>query len=49
LVGEEYTIRRKEIESVIKKLPEEKAYGEDNICAELLQSMGEKGMEIMSS
>jgi hypothetical protein len=37
------------MESVIKELPKEKACGEDNICAELLQNMGEKGMEIISS
>jgi hypothetical protein len=49
LVDEEYIISREEIEGVIKELPKEKACGEDNICAELLQSMGEKGMEIVSS
>ena len=43
-----YKISTEEIESAIKELPKEKACGEDNICAELFQSMGEKGMEIMS-
>jgi hypothetical protein len=38
-----------EVEVVIGGLPEVRACGEDNICAELLQSMGEKGMEVMSS
>jgi exonuclease III len=49
LVKDVYTISRDEIESVIKDLPKEKACGDDNICAELLQSMGEKGMDIMTS
>jgi hypothetical protein len=49
LVHEVYTICREETESVIMELPKEKACGEDNICAELLQSMVEKGMKIMSS
>src|SRR5688572_7854829 len=45
---EVYTINREEIETVIKELPKGKACGGDNIAAELLQSMGEKGMEVMS-
>src|SRR5688572_5343820 len=43
-----YTMSSKEIETVIKELPKGKACGSDNIAAELLQSMGKKGMEIMS-
>ena len=49
LSDEVYTISGKEIEAVIKDLPKGKAYGSDNITAELLQGMGEKGMEIMTS
>ena len=48
LVNEVYTISSEEIETVIKELPKGKACGSDNIAAELLQSMGKKGMEIMS-
>ena len=48
LVDEFYTISGEEIEAVIKALPK-KACGNDNIAAELLQSMGERGMEIMTS
>src|SRR5688572_2178289 len=48
LVNEVYAISSEEIETVIKKLPKGKVCGSDNIAAELLQSMGEKGMEIMS-
>lgn len=49
LVHEVYTISRGEIESVIKELPKGKTCGGDNIAAELLQCMGDKGMEIMTS
>src|SRR5688572_32027954 len=48
LVNEVYTISSEEIETVIKELPKGKACGSDNIAAELLQSMGKKGMEITS-
>jgi len=48
LVHEFYTIGSEEIEAVIKDLPKGKACGEDNIPAELLQSMGEKGLDIMT-
>ena len=41
------SITSEEIAHVIKELPKGKACGIDNIPAELLQSMGEKGMEIM--
>src|SRR5688572_31564901 len=41
-------ISSEELETVIKELPKGKACGSDNIAAELLQSMGEKGIEIMS-
>ena len=49
LVYEPSISLRKEIELVIKKLPKGKACGYDNIAAELLQEMGDKGMEIMTS
>ena len=49
LVNEVTIISRKEIEMVIKELPKGKACGVDNICAELLQNMDEKGMEIMTN
>ena len=49
LVNEAYTISSEEIESVIKDLPKGKACGSDNISAELLQGMGEKGIEIMTN
>src|SRR5688572_6825753 len=48
LVHEVYTISSEEIETVIKELPKGKACGSDNIAAELLQSMGERGMEVVS-
>ena len=48
LVYEAEAIIRKEIKSVIKQLPKGKACGNDNIAAELLQGMGDKGMEIMT-
>src|SRR6267154_48535 len=38
-----------EIVAVIKDFPKGKACSNDNISAELLQSMGEKGIEIMTS
>src|SRR3989442_1952959 len=49
LVNEVYTISSEEIESVIKDLPKGKACGSDNISAELLQGMGEKGIGIMTN
>ena len=49
LVNEVTLISREEIEIVIKELPKGKACGVDNICAELLQNMDEKGMEIMTN
>ena len=45
LLYEAEAITRKEIESVIKQLPKGKACGKDNIAAELLQGMGDKGMD----
>ena len=48
MVNEVYMISSEETETVIKELPKGKACGSDNIAAELLQSMREKGMEIMS-
>src|SRR5437899_5247894 len=49
LVNEVYTISSEEIEAVIKDLPKGKACGSDNISAELLKGMGEKGIEIMTN
>src|SRR5437867_12978541 len=49
LVNEVYIISSEEIEAVIKDLPKGKACDSDNISAELLQGMGEKGIEIMIS
>src|SRR5437867_12715737 len=49
LVNEVYTISSDEIEAVIKDLPKGNACGSDNISAELLQGMGEKGIEIMTN
>src|SRR2546425_706548 len=43
-----YTICSEEIEAVIRDLPKGKACGRDNISAELLQCMGEKGIHIMT-
>lgn len=37
-----------EIREVIKDLPKEKATGDDNINAELLQNLGEKGIQAMT-
>src|SRR5688572_17243554 len=48
LVNEVYTISSEEIKTVVNELPKGKACGSDNIAAELLQSMGEKGIKIMS-
>ena len=39
-----YTISSEEIEAVIRDLPKGKACGSDNIFAELLQCMGERGV-----
>src|SRR2546425_1948378 len=49
LLNEVYTISSEEIEAVIKDLPKGKACGSDNISAELLQGMGEKGIEVMTN
>src|SRR5207247_971393 len=45
---EVYTICSEEIAAVIRDLPKGKACGSDNISAELLQCMGEKGIQIMT-
>src|SRR5437867_9220869 len=42
--SEVYTICSEEIEAVIRDLPKGKACGSDNISAELLQCMGERGV-----
>src|SRR5438876_3290793 len=44
-INEVYTISSEEIESVIRDRPKGKACGSDNISAELLQDMGEKGRD----
>src|SRR2546425_11099055 len=49
LVNEVYTISSEEVEAMIKDLPKRKACGSNNISAELLQGMGEKGIEIMTN
>ena len=49
VVNEDYVISSDEIETVIKDLPKGKACGDDNISVELLQGMGEKGLEVMTS
>src|SRR6184192_1941150 len=46
--SEVYTISSEEIEAVIRDLPKGKACGSDNISAELLQCMGERGVKIMT-
>src|SRR3989442_13303314 len=46
--NEVYTICSEEIEAVIRDLPKGKACGSDNISAELLQCMREKGIQIMT-
>src|SRR5207247_10571527 len=43
--NEVYTICSEEIEAVIRDLPKGKACGSDNVSAELLQCMGEKGIQ----
>ena len=48
LVNEVYTISSEEIRNVIKELPKGKACGEDKITAELLQCMGEEGVETVT-
>jgi len=45
---EVYSISVEEIKEIIKDLPKEKAYGDDHIPAELLQCLGEEGIEIIS-
>src|SRR6267154_2178653 len=49
VVNEDYVISSDEIETVIKDLPKGKTCGDDNISAALLQGMGEKGLEVMTS
>ena len=49
LVNKVTIISRKQIEMVVKELPKGKACGVHNICAELLQCMDEKGMEIITN
>src|SRR3989441_1595000 len=44
-----HAISSEEIEAVIRDLPKGKACGSDNISAELLQGMGEKGIQLMTS
>jgi len=48
LVNEVYNISAEEIRDIIKELPKKKACSEDNISAELLQCMGEEGLETIS-
>ena len=48
ITKEVYSISVKEINEIIKDLPKEKAYGDDHIPAELLQCLGEEGIEIIS-
>ena len=48
MANEIYTICSEEIEAVIRDLPKGEACGNDNISAELLQSMREKGIQIMT-
>ena len=45
LVNEVYTISSEDIVAVIKDLPKGKTCSNNNISAELLQSMGEKGID----
>src|SRR6267154_1151216 len=49
LVNKVYTISREDIVTVIRDLSKGKTCSNDNISAELLQGMGEKGIEIMTS
>ena len=46
--NEVYAICSEEIEAVIRDLPKGKACGSDNVSAEVLQCMGEKGIQIMT-
>src|SRR2546425_8216877 len=46
--SEVHTISSEEIEAVIRNLPKGKACGSDNISAELLQCMKERGVQIMT-
>ena len=48
ITKEVYSISVEEIKEIIKDLPKEKAYGDDHIPAELLQCLGEEGIEIVS-
>ena len=48
LVNEKYTISSYEISIIINKLPKKKACGIDGISAELLQGIGEKGLELIT-
>ena len=48
LINEVYCINSQEIRAVISELPKGKACGEDNISAELLQCMGEEGLQIIT-
>ena len=48
LIHEGYSISREEIEGVIKDCLNRSPVETTTFCAELLQNMGEKGMEIMS-
>jgi len=48
LVHEVYNISELEIKNVISGLPKDKACGEDTISAELLQCMGEEGIETVT-
>ena len=48
LINEVYCISSQEIRAVISELPKGEACGENNISAELLQCMGEKGLEIIT-
>ena len=48
LINEAYCISSQEIRAVISESPKGKACGEDNISAELLQCMGEEGLEIIT-
>ena len=48
LVNEVYNISAEEIRDIIKELPKNKACSEDNISAELLQCIGEEGLETIA-
>ena len=48
LINEVYCISSQKVRAVISELPKGKACGEDNISAELLQCMGEEGLEIIT-